>query len=127
MGIVVVGLVIVVLYMAAKSPMVGPPSGELGPDTNIPALGATDKFSPALTGGMPNISRANRVRLNTNYENVNEPPRVQMADSPPSGSSGTIFGGLTNQDNDGGYKREVAPSATRLTPVTRTSNQGFKF
>lgn len=129
MVFVVIGLVVLVGFMAAKSPA---PSGSgqptLGPDTNVPALGATDKFSPALTGGMPLISRSNRVRLGTNYRNVESASRMDtVRDVPPPGTGPGVFGGMTNASSDGGYARETKPATVQTDPDPNQGYQVFKF
>ena len=127
MGAVVVGLVVLVVWLASKSPTPGQGSGMLTSDVNVPALGATDKFSPALTGGMPLISKANRTRLATTYRDVSPIRTVAMSDTPPAGSDFGILGGLTNDNNDGGYARQTTPPKVQYTDETPVSDQSFKF
>lgn len=131
MGIVVIGLVVLVVYMAAKTPMTAadPSSGTLGTDKNVPALGVTGTISPAMTGGRPSLSRANHLRLNMGYDPVaGISDRGAMTGIPPAGANPGIFGNMTNASSDGGYKREdPAPIVAAHAAALKPAIGGFKF
>jgi hypothetical protein len=137
MGIVVVGLIVLVVYMAAKTPMVTAPpvsAGTLGTDTNVPALGVTGTISPAMTGGQPAMSRANHLRLDMGYQTVDGIGDAGlMTGIPPAGSDPGVFGGMTNANSDGGYKREDPKPVVGSTAAPQTNFGafgrfgGFKF
>lgn len=140
MGLAVVGLIGLVLWLASKSPGVSvtakvdgsaPSLGALGPDMNLPSLGATDKFAPSLTGGMPLIARDNRTRLNTQYMNARQRQSRAVVADPPKGSQTGILGGLTDASASGTFKLENPPPLT-VRPAIYIPNpasklQRFKF
>lgn len=65
---VLVILGFVAVGMAKKAPNTTV-SQELPPDTSLPAMGATDKFSPVISGNSPLVARDNRLRLDMRYRN----------------------------------------------------------
>jgi len=69
--LVIVGLVVLVAYMAARAPSVDPNAGQrqsLPPDVSVPATGAAFPPSPAMANGSPQMSAANQLRLMTNFK-----------------------------------------------------------
>jgi hypothetical protein len=133
MGIVVIVAIVAVIWLAGSNSIAGTSSdpnasGGLQPSDTLPALGATDKFSPALTGGLPMINRGNRIRLFTNYSNTANTVRPSAV--PATMASVGVFGGNTNQSNDGGYARQTAPRfAASQTSGIQSGKvyQPFKF
>ncbi len=119
----IVGLLGGVFYLAHKSAPTGTVSN-IPPDTNLPSSGATSTFSPAVTGGQPLVSKANRLRLGTNYSNVRQNRGGSLVLQPQAGSSPGILGGMTNATSDGGYKREAAPVRT-TQPKSYKPNAGL--
>jgi len=116
-GIVILGFVTVA--MAKKAPNnVGT---ALPPDTSLPAHGATDKFSPNLTGGNPLISQDNRIRLGTSYVYADFfVDRTRLVPASPGTISG-IRGGLT--DAQSSLKtQDVPPLVTRDNKNTAKSS-----
>jgi hypothetical protein len=115
MFFVIVILGFVAVAMAKKAPNM---SGEsLPPDTSLPATGATDKFSPALTGGSGLIAQDNRVRLGMRYRNApNLLPQTKLRPIPMKTLPG-IMGGLT--DAQASLKtQDVPPLVTQVTDYT---------
>ena len=94
MFVVVILLGFVAVAMAKKTPNSG--TVDLPPDTSLPATGATDKFSPALTGGSPLVATDNRLRMDMTYKYApSKTDFVTLAPRKPGTISG-ILGGLTN-------------------------------
>jgi hypothetical protein len=115
MFFVIVILGFVAVAMAKKAPNTAGES--LPPDTSLPATGATDKFSPALTGGSGLIAQDNRVRLGMRYRNApNLLPRTKLRPIPMKSLPG-IMGGLT--DAQSSLKtQDVPPLVTQVTDYT---------
>lgn len=116
MGIVVIGLIVVVGLMAIgrRQSTVAPPQGTdyqdvntpLGPNRNLPSLGATTTFSPAKGGSSPLVAKSNSVRLGMIYTNVTPRPPVTYAPAPKSAFSGF---GSTPTDADTSLRTQSVP------------------
>lgn len=133
MGFLVIAAIVGVIWLAGKNNP-NATSGDansdaLQPDVNIPALGATDKFSPALTGGRAMIHKGNRLRQRISYQNSEIMLRPSVVSQPMAGASVGVFGNLSNQNNDGGYKRENTPviSANKTGTPSAAVVQRYKF
>lgn len=132
----VFGLIALVVFLANRAPGLSPSNqSDLrqspGPDTSIPAQGATDKFAPTLTGGSPLIAQDNRTRLGMTYTNA-QPRRLKAIVSRPlPGSDPGILGNLTNASASGTFKLENPPPQTSqkasYLPKPAGKLQPFKF
>jgi hypothetical protein len=113
MFVVVIILGFVAVAMAKKSPGTQAEQS-LPPDTSLPSLGATDKFSPALSGNSHLIATDNRLRLGMAYQNS---PTVTDKMPPRRIELGTLVGirgGLT--DAQSSLKtQEVPPLVENVT------------
>jgi hypothetical protein len=96
-------------------------SQSLGPNENLPSLGATDKFSPAISGGAPLVAKDNGLRLNMVYKHTDtQRDRVQLR-QPMRGTVTGIMGGLT--DAQSSLKTQDVPPLTMVMPdYTAKSN-----
>jgi len=112
MFVFVIILGFVAVAMAKKSPGTQGAT-DVPPDTSLPSLGATDKFSPALTGGSNLIAKDNRTRLGMGYVNA---PTVYDKMPPRTAERGTLVGirgGLT--DAQASLKtQDVPPSVENI-------------
>jgi len=116
---IVIILGFVAVAMAKKTP------SEVGvllpPDTSLPSSGATDKFSPNLTGGSPLIAQDNRTRLGMSYgysPSLVDKTRLVPV---PFGTVKGIRGGLT--DAQSSLKtQDVPPLVTRDNRNIATAN-----
>lgn len=104
---IVIILGFVAVAMAKKSPG-AQATQSLPPDTSLPSLGATDKFSPALTGGSNLIATDNRLRLGMRYQNALSLVDKVKVNPPAKGTLVGIRGGLT--DAQASLKTQDVPS-----------------
>ncbi len=65
--LVVVGLGLLVCYLARKAPGMQPTTS-LGPDMMVPGTGMTSVPSPAKSNGSPYIAESNELRLGVSYQ-----------------------------------------------------------
>jgi hypothetical protein len=128
--LIIVGLIAGIWAVGRKLPGTSsdPNAQSPGPDRNLPALGATDKFSPAITGGTNRVGKQNRLRADVNSAFVRAKPSLSNVMAPEPGSTPGFTGNLTGANYDGGYKREDSPLLTAQRPlmIPRTA-QRFKI
>jgi len=109
--IIILGFVAVAM---AKKPAVASNAQSPGPNENLPSLGATDKFSPALAGASPLVAQDNRLRLGMVYQNTDTlRDRVRLI-QPQGGMLVGIRGGLT--DAQSSLKTQDIPPLTQVMP-----------
>jgi len=120
-------LVVLVAYMARKTPDVNPNGAplaqSLGPDNSVPATGQGQVISPAMGGGSPLMSGANQLRLTTNFK-VTAANLAKVA-LPPK----TIGKSVTTSDADMGPTQadsslptqDVRPTVSMVIPGLRTN------
>jgi len=83
MWIVAIGVGLVVLYLARKTPNVdASASTALGPDTSISALGAANVPSPATANGRSLRNYQNQIALETNYAMAMPSDKLVSSQSP---------------------------------------------
>ena len=69
--LVVGALVVLVIYMARKTPATDPNQSmtqSMGSDTSVSSRGASFPQSPAMAAGNGQMSKANQLRLGTNFK-----------------------------------------------------------
>jgi hypothetical protein len=81
MWLVAVAIMVGIVVLASKAPAANPSTGDVGPNSQIPATGTSGVPSPATTNGSPLGTAAGQVILNTNYA---LPAAPFAGSSPPS-------------------------------------------
>jgi len=131
MFLIIGGLLGAVFFMAHKTNQLSQPGSNtnLPPATNVPSSGATARFSPAMTGGTPMVSKANQLRLHTNYTNTLFKRRTSNVTVPRAGSAPGILGGQSNTNWDGGFFRVKPPPTSQPSAIKVPTGyvQRYKF
>ncbi len=127
MVFVIVGLAAVAVFLAMRSPeQVSGTTENLGPNTNIPSLGATDHFSPAISGGKSLTAHLNGQRLLMTYQNApNMVPKTRLS-APVPGTVIGIKGGFTDADSSL-LTQNVPPLVASTTNVNPMLFQPIKY
>jgi hypothetical protein len=119
--IIVLGFVAVAM---AKKPAAASNSQSPAPNENLPSLGATDKFSPALAGASPLVAQDNRLRLGMVYQNTDTlRDRIRLI-QPIHGTVVGIRGGLT--DAQSSLKTQDIPALTQVMPDYRAKSTSIQ-
>jgi hypothetical protein len=116
--LVVVGLGLLVCYLARKAPGMQATTS-LEADMTIPGTGASGVPSPAKANGSPYIAESNEIRLQTSYQYVNNDQKMISDMSPRqrwSGRDRVIAGGNYMTDAQSSLMTQDVP------PVVQDAN-----
>lgn len=119
--LVVIGLGVLVCYLAKKSPGVQSTTS-LGPDIMVPGTGASGVPSPATANGSPYIAESNQLRLGVSYQYVGTEDKVTSDMTPRrywQGRDRVIAGGNYMTDAQSSLMTQDVP------PVVETASQAM--
>lgn len=128
--LVVVGLGLLVCYLARKAPGVQATTS-LEPDMAVPGTGASSIPSPATANGSPYISESNQIRLGVGYQYVNNDQKMTSDMTPRkfwSGRDAVITGGNYMTDAQSSLMtQDVPPIVQDAPPNIRQRSAGTKI
>ena len=110
----IVGLVLLVAYLARKDPGIDPAQGNrqsLPADTSVPATGVQTPVSPATSFGAPLGSAANNLRLQTSFKiTAMNAGRVAMQPRQPSSVAAAQAGAIGPTQADSSVPTQDVPA-----------------